>query len=66
MKCPMLTMGWVSANPELRPQDVDCLKEECAWWSLDDGGCILQAFNNNLIDLISALKDIRDKIPHEE
>lgn len=65
MKCP-LKHTLVEATQEIRTwRDDDCLQKKCAWWDLDNGECIYQALNSNLLDLVSALKDIRDKMPHE-
>jgi len=63
MKCPLRIANpaeWVRESPT----EADCLEDECAWWEPDNGECIMQALNRNLLDVRASLDDIQEKMPH--
>lgn len=65
MKCPLTYKEKVSYYQGRDYGIEDCLKGECAWWDADNGRCILLTIGSKLAYLHSAIKDIRDKMPHE-
>lgn len=63
MKCPILCI----ANPKeagmSSPTEVDCLKEECAWWLEDISMCAIRDLALELRYTQYRLQDITGKMP---
>jgi len=51
MKCPLYFIGRTAVIPREGADIGDCLKEKCAWWSKDDGECIVQSIDYRLGDI---------------
>lgn len=66
MKCPLLAMAEMWGEPEKKPKYSDCLKEECGFWDPETMKCSEVTKTRELSIIRSLLKDIRDKMPHEE
>lgn len=41
----------------------ECLKEECAWWESNGGGCALPLLALRLGTLVDAIYEIKEKMP---
>lgn len=65
MKCPLTTIVKVApANPKAEDW-CDCIKEECAWWDVNAGGCSVYLISRSLMYLFDVTVDIKEKMPHE-
>ena len=65
MKCPLLMPRWIGMPEVIKDSQVECIKEECAWWQEEIGNCIIYQLGMEIGTLTSFLEDIRDKMPHE-
>lgn len=59
MKCPLRRWVFDAQCQQLIPEQLDCLKEECAWWIKLTQRCALTQMVYCLDDLSDVLKDIR-------
>ncbi len=66
MKCPLFVMGQLANTIPAVGSNSDCLKEECAWWEANDGQCSVKVIAQFIAGIGMNIKDIRDKMPHEE
>ena len=42
MKCPLLSIGLPDMIGDRATIAEECIKEECAWWSVDDECCFIK------------------------
>lgn len=63
MKCPLLTMGYNASLLNETAPGVDCLKEECAWWSDHSQICSVKMAQVNLGSIADSLDAILQSIP---
>ena len=66
MKCPQTFQIEITEDDQIQLAGADCIKEECAWWDIDQEGCGIHAITTFLHHLYIDLAQIRDKMPHEE
>ena len=63
MKCPLFTAAEMSHEPEFKPAQNDCLKEECAWWRDDIQMCAMKDISLEVGYLQHRFADMVDKMP---
>ncbi len=66
MKCPLRRNVEVNAEGGFNNTFLDCLKEECAWWSKSMEACCIPVLAANLMGLNQIMLHLADKMPHEE
>jgi len=66
MKCPLFIAGAESTLAYHKKDDIDCIKEECAWWQGDDNVCWFVQIGISLSIIATELIAIRMRMPHEE
>lgn len=66
MKCPLLAIAEMGVPRKGKGPEIDCLKEECAWWDRIDEQCGFLSLSHDIHWLRVTLQQIRDKMPHEE
>lgn len=65
MKCPLRSFRGKGTYDQDQSEDLDCLKEECAWWQKDLENCIIYQAGMEIGTLCLFLEDIKDKMPKE-
>lgn len=65
MKCPLFVLGRIVSPGPTRPQETDCIKEECAWWEPNDGQCSVRVLAQFIAGMGSNIQAIKAKMPHE-
>ena len=65
MKCPIRTFTYDNAYGIKQHDDLDCLKEECAWWDKDIDECRVFTSSEALVGIVEMLRQIRDKMPKD-
>lgn len=66
MKCPLFGMAGLINYSEVTQGDMECSKEECAWWQSELGNCIIYQLGMEIGTLCLLLEERKDKMPHEE
>ena len=66
MKCPLLCLGKLAVGEITQDTLSDCLEKECAWYDSIIQTCILYSLHADLAYLGARLKELVDKMPHEE
>ena len=66
MKCPMLCIAMSLEEGHLAHTEVECLKEECAWWNPSLELCCVRTISWSLAEAHNTLRAIRDNMPHEK
>ena len=51
MKCPLRSISYKGEYDQDQYDDLNCLKEECAWWNKDRGVCSVKLGAGALYDL---------------
>ena len=64
MKCPLKMVRVEEPNTTPYYRTVDCLKEECAWWSKAVGACSILGLETSLSLIGAILLEMKDKMPH--
>jgi len=64
MKCPLMFNGAMGVVASGKGTDIDCLKEECAWWDSFAVRCAISVIARELKSSAAALRDIASKIPY--
>jgi hypothetical protein len=62
MKCPLFRLAQLLQRREITWNDIDCLKEECAWWSSNSQQCYLGVLTGELYSLTEVMEEIRDQL----
>ena len=63
MICPLRSLKSKGCYDQEQYEDLDCLKEECAWWDKAIEECAPIALNIALCAMGSVLGKIADKLP---
>ncbi len=66
MLCPILSAPTARTAFTEHFADVNCLKEECAWWQKEMENCIIYQIGMFMGVLASQVDDIGRKMPHLE
>ena len=64
MKCPLILHAILTSAGRLDWKEADCIKEECAWWSVETNQCDPTGLIPWLRDIDQRLVDLVDKMPH--
>ena len=65
MKCPKFKAAFIASNRDFLEGDVECDKEQCAWWVRIPGRCSEVHGAIALQDIHEVLHDLVKKMPHE-
>ena len=65
MKCPLMFNGSMVVRAKLMETEIECLKEECAWWEKEANCCAALLIPRHLYTLERMLGMILEKMPHE-
>lgn len=65
MKCPLRYLETHYPDEQIGRDQLDCLKEECAWWIKEADQCAAALAPRHLFTLEKMLGLILDKMPHE-
>ena len=63
MKCPLFTMKSPVISQSQTLLQVECLKQDCAWWNKTSEQCIFPELINLLIAIGNVLGKIESKLP---
>lgn len=63
MKCPVRRWVFDVEAQQLIPEQLDCLKEECAWWVSEIEMCCIKGCLLNLATIAECLGGIEHKTP---
>lgn len=66
MKCPLLKNDLFIDGEWFSRKASDCLKEECAWWSVEMNQCDPTGLLPWFLKLMGVLQDMVDKMPSPE
>jgi len=66
MKCPLSNFGLHPSTVGEILSPADCLKEECAWWVKASESCAMEAIPRIIGYVGGTIKELKDKMPHEE
>jgi len=64
MKCPLRYIETRYPDEQIGREQLDCLKEECAWWVKASESCAMEAIPRIIGYVGSELKTIKEKMPH--
>ncbi len=64
MKCPLLTAGFLGKEKWKEEVNIDCLKEECAWWDRTAEKCAVLQLAFELDDVHCQLEEVANKMTH--
>ena len=64
MKCPILSAPTARTAFTEHFADIDCLREECAWWHAEQTQCAMMTLARQLHNTWSTLQIIEAKMPH--
>jgi hypothetical protein len=62
MKCPLQVIVGLTRGDSLNPAPVDCLQEECAWWSPINEVCFVQRLPLHLACLVQELQKVAKEL----
>ncbi len=62
MKCPLLEASYNTNAGNLNGDEGECLKEDCAWWSVAGGCCSIVRLNNHLAQIDLKLSNIAKEL----
>ena len=63
MKCPLRRWVYDVEAQQLIPEQLDCLKEECAWWEKAGEGCSILLIGLRIGTLCDVLDEIQKSMP---
>jgi len=66
MKCPILSAPTSRTAFTEHFADIECLKDECAWWDESAEYCAILGIELKLGAIMSCVGEIMLKMPHEE
>jgi len=66
MKCPIRHASVIGAYDQTQYEDLDCLKEECAWWNSTNGMCAILQLSKSVYYAGLFLPLIEEKLPSHE
>jgi len=66
MKCPLRIFVVRCGEETGLGYMPDCLKEECAWWVKASESCAMEAIPRIIGYVGGTIKELKDKMPHEE
>jgi len=64
MKCPKYKAAYIASGFAQPNVDIECDREECAWWSKASKSCAMEAIPRIIGYLGSELKTINESIIH--
>lgn len=65
MKCPLRSFRGKGTYDQDQSEDLDCLKEECAWWDNKFDGCSILELNRTLYLISEYIERITLNMPYE-
>lgn len=63
MKCPLLCMGESFSARKQGESDLDCLKDECAWWVGTNEKCAINELGQCIVGMMVYLHNISENMP---
>uniref|UniRef100_A0A6H2A5N0 Uncharacterized protein n=1 Tax=viral metagenome TaxID=1070528 RepID=A0A6H2A5N0_9ZZZZ len=66
MKCPLISSIVVELDAPWELKEIDCLKEECAWWDEVETVCMWKSIHRNLEYIALKLGNIAEVMPFIE
>jgi len=62
MKCPLRSISTKYPDEQIGHDDLNCLKEECAWWDEPCEWCAILTLSRALTALGSVVDEIKEKL----
>jgi len=63
MKCPLRTYSYKGAYDQDLREELDCLKEECAWWHPLTQCCAVDRIASNMSTLNGYMGELVERMP---